>query len=276
MPIDPALGGVPETALWTLHHRAREAARPDTVLPDPMALRLVAALDYPFEQRFGHGFPAQAQTLALRARAFDDEIRAFLDRRPDGTVVALGEGFETTFWRVDNGRVHWLTVDLPETAALRRELLPHGDRQRVVAGSAFDLSWADSVDPARGVLVTAQGLLMYFPPAQSEALLAGVAARFPGGGMVFDTITSFVNRQVLRQLRGGGNFLPPPLQWFVDPGDLQRLRDLDPAIATVREVRPRAGRGLAGWLAPRLRYVPYVGRRRPCVVALTFAGTPDA
>lgn len=275
--IDPALSGVPETALWTLYYRAREAARPDTVLPDPMALRLVAAFDYPFEQRFGRGFPAQAQTIALRARAFDDEIRAFLARHPGGTVVALGEGLETTFWRVDNGSVRWLTVDLPEMAALRRALLPHGDRQQVHVGSAFDLAWADRADASRAVLVTAQGLLMYFPPPQVEALLAGIVERFagfPDGGMVLDAITPFVNQQVLRQLRGGGSFLPPPLQWFLDPDDLSRLQQLHPAIASVREVRPRAGRGLAGWLAPRLRYVPYFGRQRPCVVALTF-GLPE-
>ena len=32
---------------------------------------------------------------------------------PAGTVVALGEGLETQFWRPDNGRVRWLSVDLP-------------------------------------------------------------------------------------------------------------------------------------------------------------------
>src|SRR6266545_4704653 len=119
MGIDPGLSGVPETALWTLYHRTRESRRPDTVLPDPVALRLIAEFDYPFEARFGHGFPAQAQTMALRARVFDDEVRRFLAEHPDGTVVALGEGLETGFWRVDNGRVRWLAVDLPETIALR-------------------------------------------------------------------------------------------------------------------------------------------------------------
>jgi O-methyltransferase involved in polyketide biosynthesis len=34
-------------------------------------------------------------------------------------VVALGEGLETQFWRLDNGRVRWLTVDLPDTMDLR-------------------------------------------------------------------------------------------------------------------------------------------------------------
>jgi O-methyltransferase involved in polyketide biosynthesis len=34
--------------------------------------------------------------------AFDREVRRFLAAHPGGTVVALGEGLETQFWRVDN------------------------------------------------------------------------------------------------------------------------------------------------------------------------------
>jgi hypothetical protein len=76
-------------------------------------------IDYPFAERFdGHGFLAQGQ--ALRVQRFDTEVRRFVAANPDGTVVALGEGLETQFWRVDNGRVHWVTVELP--ADKRRRL----------------------------------------------------------------------------------------------------------------------------------------------------------
>ncbi|MGW0338130.1 hypothetical protein ACWD0J_41215, partial [Streptomyces sp. NPDC003011] len=84
--------GVAETALWTLYHRAAEAARKDTVLPDPQAVRLVAQLNFPFRQRLGRARPWVAQILALRALAFDGVVRSFLSTHPDGTVIALGEG----------------------------------------------------------------------------------------------------------------------------------------------------------------------------------------
>ena len=60
---------------------------------------------------------------------FDAAVRRFLGSHPAGTVVALGEGLETQFWRLDNGQVRWLTVDLPETMDLRHRLLPDGPRQ---------------------------------------------------------------------------------------------------------------------------------------------------
>lgn len=118
------LEAVPETALWTLYHRAVEARRPDTVLPDPKAVELVDRLDHPFAERFGGGGGLLAQLQALRVASFDREVADFLARHPRGTVVCLGEGLETQYWRVDNGRAHWLSVDLPESIALRERLLP--------------------------------------------------------------------------------------------------------------------------------------------------------
>ena len=126
------LTGVPETALWTLYHRALAARQ--GVLDDPKAIELVERIDYPFAERFGGGETATWQ--GLRMRAFDNAIRAVLHRKPDATVVALGEGLETQFWRVDNGRVRWVTVDLPESVALREQRPPgrHRDDRRVGAG----------------------------------------------------------------------------------------------------------------------------------------------
>lgn len=117
------LDRVPETLLWTLYHRAVEARRPGAALRDPKAVELLRQIDFPFEERFGSG-EAFSQWQALRALCFDRAVERFLTRSPDGTVAALGEGLETQFWRVDNGRVRWLTVDLPEVVELRQRLLP--------------------------------------------------------------------------------------------------------------------------------------------------------
>ncbi|WP_214634927.1 hypothetical protein [Nonomuraea sp. NEAU-A123] len=36
----------------------------------------------------------------LRALTLDTAIRAYLDQHPAATVVALGEGLQTTYWRL--------------------------------------------------------------------------------------------------------------------------------------------------------------------------------
>jgi O-methyltransferase involved in polyketide biosynthesis len=265
--VKPDLDGVPETALWTLWFRAVAARDDRPLLDDPMAVETVEKLDYPFAERFGQLFPAHARVQALRVRTFDREVQNFLRTSPDGTVVALGEGLETQFWRVDNGSVRWLTVDLPRSVALREQLLPAHERMRSYAGSALDPAWLDLVDPARGVLVTAQGLLMYLQPAEVHALIARCAEALPGNAMVFDAVPPWMAGRVRK---GTASFQPPPLPWTLAPTELPSLKEISPAIADVVDVRPPRSPGLLGWLLPRLRYLPVIRRARPMVVALRF------
>jgi O-methyltransferase involved in polyketide biosynthesis len=194
IPVD--LSGVPQTLLWNLGRRAAAARTGGSMLVDPLAIEVADRLDYDFaDASRGAGWHA------VRVRTFDDAIRNFLNHHPTGTVVALGEGLETQFWRVDNGRVSWLTVDLPETLALRRRLLPDGPRQRSRAGSALDLVWLDDLDPAAPVLVTAQGLLPYFQRNEVHELVAAIAERLPGSSFVFDVVPETM-LDLLRRLPG--------------------------------------------------------------------------
>ncbi|AUG75186.1 methyltransferase [Kitasatospora sp. MMS16-BH015] len=271
--IEPRLTDVPETALWTLYHRAVEARRPDTVLADPMAVELLDRIDFPFEQRFGPARGPAAQLQALRVACFDREVRDFLDRCPRGTVVALGEGLETQYWRVDNGRMSWLTVDLPEAVELRERLLPAAPRQRTVACSATDPRWMAEVDPAHGVLITAQGLLMYLRPGEVRELIAGCAERFPGGSLVLDAMPRWLTRLSAEgRLRSHG-YQAPVMPFGMDAVERQKLRTAGPAVAAVRDVRPVGGRGLVGALLPLALTVPPLATRRPSVAVVEFAGT---
>jgi O-methyltransferase involved in polyketide biosynthesis len=119
---------------------------------------------------------------------FDQQVRGFLRDHPQGTVVALGEGLETQLWRVDNGSVRWVSVDLPEMIDLRRRLLPAHPRNQLVACSALDPAWTDMAGPGTPVLIVAQGLLMYFTEADVDGFFEMVASRCPGSAVLFDTI----------------------------------------------------------------------------------------
>lgn len=271
MKVTVDLDGVPETALLTLYCRAAEARRPDALLADPMAVGLVDAIDYPFGERFAHTWHGGVVRHGVVARAlcFDAAVRRFLAEHPGGTVVALGEGFETEFWRVDNGSVRWLTVDLPRTVELRRGLLPEDPRVRLVGASALDASWLDEVDPADGVLVTAQGLLMYLQPAQVYHLIASCAGRLPGGAMLFDTLPHWWGP--LAAPRAYRGFRLPPMPWALDVDEQPRLRALHPNVASVEDLELPAGRGpVYGPLRRVMLRGPVVRNHRPAVVLLRF------
>ncbi|MDI2131040.1 class I SAM-dependent methyltransferase [Yinghuangia seranimata] len=267
-----ALDGVAETLLWTLYHRAMEARRPDAVLDDPMAVELLDGIDYPFERRFGKAHMGSAQGQALRARTFDERIRAFLDEHPEATVVALGEGLETQFWRVDNGRLTWLSVDLPDIVELRRKLLPAEPRVRHVACSALDDRWMDEVDASRGVVVTAQGLLMYLKPAEVRLLIARCAERFPGGELVLDAVPRWFSAQTVKgRMKTREGYVAPPMPWGMDASERWKLHGAHPNIVEIRDLALAPGRGFFYTrVAPHAHLIPVVRNRRPSITVVRF------
>jgi O-methyltransferase involved in polyketide biosynthesis len=266
--IRPGLTGVPETLLLTL--RAQAAREPGGRFRDPKAIELVGAIDYPFAESFPQSGKRNG-LIALRAAVFDREIEEFLREHPTGTIVALGEGLETHFWRVDNGQAQWLTVDLPESAELRTKLLPPGDRQRILACSALDFRWMDEVDPANAVLIIAQGLLMYLEREQVHGLLAACAERFPGGGIVFDAIPKWWSRQTLKgKFKTSAGYALPGMPWSQPANRLDELKFVHPNIVEVRRPQGIGGaRGPARLLA-LLRKIPWVDGQIPTVAHLRF------
>ncbi|MFJ9523502.1 class I SAM-dependent methyltransferase [Kitasatospora sp. NPDC101801] len=272
-----SLAGVGETTLWTLHHRALAARNPGSALLDPKAIELADAIDYPFEQRFGTGRWGLAQGMAVRARCYDQEVRRFLREHPDGTVVSLGEGLETQFWRVDNGRVRWLAVDLPEVAEVRQQLLPDAPRHRTLPCSATDERWMDEVDPSHGVLIIAQGMFMYLPSDVVHLLIAGCAARFPGAELIFDTPPAWMAARTVRgRWRYPAGYRPPPMLWGMTSAERRRLRAVHPQVAGVRAVREPRGRGvLCGWVLPLAGLLPVIRARKPLWVTGVSFGLTD-
>jgi len=215
--IVPDLVDVSETMLWSLHNRASEAKRPDSVLVDPESVRIHSAISYDFARHFGDPLGS----LAARAAEIDRALRSWLEHHPDGTIVSLGEGLETQSRRVDNGRMRWLSVDLPDAIRLRERFLAPTDRFRHVAASALDPVWMDAVDPSSGVFIVAQGLLMYLDPERVRQLFTDITNRFLGAELVFDTIPRWFSHLTLLGLNQTASYRLPPMPWGINRDEIQ-------------------------------------------------------
>jgi O-methyltransferase involved in polyketide biosynthesis len=163
-------------------------------------------------------------------------------------------------------------VELPEVADLRARVLPDGSRRRTFAGDALEESWLDEVDPARGVLVSAQGVLMYLQPAEVHGLVDRVGARLPGGGLLFDAVPRwFSARTVAGRMRTARGYAPPPMPWGMDASELPAFRAAHPAVAALRRVPLPRGRGpLYGLLVPLSARLPLLRDARPSVLLARF------
>ncbi|MGW0159098.1 class I SAM-dependent methyltransferase [Mycobacterium sp. NPDC003323] len=266
------LTGVSETALLTLKVRATEAARADRIIDDPQAVALVEAIDFDFAK---FGFVGR-QDMALRARAFDRETSKYLRDHPAATVIALAEGLQTSFHRLDAGDVghefRWHTVDLPPIVALREKLLPPSDRVTVSAQSALDYSWMDAVDATDGVFITAEGLLMYLQPAEALGLIAACAERFPGGQMMFDLPPHWFAWWARKGLlRPSLRYKVPPMPFSLSVAGAADLVNTVAGVRAVHDIPMPTGRGTVLntllWAAHRL---PLLDPVRPVLTRLEF------
>lgn len=265
------LTGVSETALMTLLVRAKEARRPDAIIDDPMAIKLVDEIDYDWA-KFGF---TRRQDMALRALTFDKYTKRYLTDHPSATVVALAEGLQTSFYRLDAAGVghqfRWLTVDLPAITELRQRLLPPSDRISVCAQSALDYSWMDRVDPADGVFITAEGLLMYLQPDEALGLITECAKRFPGGQMMFDLPPVLFASWIRNGSRTSLRYRVPPMPFTMSPAQIAELANTVPGIRAVHDLPMAPGRGRTmNALMWTLQRVPLLDSVRPLVTLLEF------
>ena len=236
------LSGVSETALMTLNGRAHQAGLPDAIIDDPMAITLRDSFDVDFTK-----FGRQGQEMALRSLAVDQCALAYLRRHPKATIVALAEGFQTSFWRLDkavaNPQFRWVSVDLPPVIELRQQLLPPSPRITNLAQSALDYSWIDRIDGTDGVFITAEGLLMYLQPDQSMGLITECAKRFPGGQMFFDLPPTIIKKVAPNGIRASKNYRVPPMPFSLSINELSALVGSMPGLTAVHDIPMPKGRG---------------------------------
>ncbi|VEG51672.1 O-methyltransferase domain-containing protein [Mycolicibacterium aurum] len=238
-----SLAGVSETALLTLNGRAHQARHPRAIIDDPMAVRLRDAIDFDFDK-----FGRTGQEMALRSLAFDRATTRYLAEHPEATVVALAEGLQTSFWRLDATIPHaeflWITVDLEPIIDLRERLLPSSPRIANLAQSALDYTWMDAVDPSHGVFITAEGLLMYLQPDEAMGLITECARRFPGAQMIFDLPPVMVKKFAPKGLRSSSRYRVPPMPFSLSAAQLAQLVHTVPGVTAVHDLPMPRGRGV--------------------------------
>ncbi len=179
------LEGVSETLLFTLYMRYRESIRPDGKVSDKRYFDLVKSIDFDFST-FDE-IPEDMQlSLACRSVIFDNLTRNFIKIHPEGIVVSLGSGLDFRHERLDNGKIVWIDVDVPEVTALRIAFFPETSRHYSISSSILDFSWMNKIPKGLPVFFIAEGLLVYFTPNEVKSILSSISRIFKGSEMILD------------------------------------------------------------------------------------------
>jgi methyltransferase (TIGR00027 family) len=202
---------ISSTMLLTLYCHSLESQSKNPIIIDPKAVEITSALN-----RQLTGSPDRMYSdlaagklnkklvifISLRAKKFDEYTAGFLNSYPDGTVVNLGCGLDTRFWRIDNGRVNFYDLDLPEVISIKKKLCDETERYHMIASSVLDYGWMELLkNEGNGpCLFLAEGLIMYLEKDSVKELVLNLQSQFRGSELVCEVVNESVTRGWLKNL----------------------------------------------------------------------------
>ena len=89
---------------------------------------------------------------------------------------------------MDNGRITWYNLDLPETIEVRDAIYGESGRASTTGISALDPVWAEKVTKRGKMLFVIEGLSMYLTPEENAQTLAIIRDNFGNATVLFETI----------------------------------------------------------------------------------------
>jgi methyltransferase (TIGR00027 family) len=208
---DVKITDISSTMLLTLYCRAIESQSPDPVIHDPEAVRITTALNSLLARSSDRMYRELAEGklnrkltlfISLRARKFDNYARAFLMNNPGGTVVNLGCGLDTRFWRIANGKISFYDLDLPEVIEIKKKLCRESERYHMIASSVLNYEWLSLLkSQVNGpVLFLAEGLFMYLERNDVKELVLKLQSGFPGSELACEVVNESVAHGWLKGL----------------------------------------------------------------------------
>jgi len=205
---------------------------------DPYSVDMVAEIDFDFSI-FANMPDSMAGTkrdlqagIAIRTELLDKGVRAFIERHPQGLVVNMGCGLDARFFRLDNGAMTWIDVDLAEVINIRQQFFQENDRYRMLAASILDRGWLDGIMPQEGqkVLLIAEGTLMYFQEEAVKTLFEDLIAKFSQSIFLFEVMGSALGGKVHPSVKCLGQDIICP--WGI--GDCKAMEDWSDKLTLTR------------------------------------------
>jgi O-methyltransferase involved in polyketide biosynthesis len=229
------LGSVQETLLLPLWGRAIETQKQKPLLIDNKAVSIINSIPYDFTVISKNINKFVQYGWIARSIFFDKKIKAFIELYPEATIVNIGCGLDTTFDRVDNGKIQWIDLDLPDTIDLRRKYISETKRMHFISKSVFDNSWYDSIEKKNNIMLLIAGVLCYFDEKDVKGLFKDFHTFIPGAEIIFDCFSTLglkvSNKKVLEK---GGIDKSAYLKWSIN--NIQEIEKWDCNIKVISKM----------------------------------------
>ncbi|MGD9159248.1 MAG: class I SAM-dependent methyltransferase [Desulfobacteraceae bacterium] len=211
-------GTVQETLLLPLWGRAYETQKSNPRLIDENAVKIIKNIDYDFSEIEKTQAMSQHGWVA-RSLHTDRTAREFIEQHQEAAIVNIGCGLDTTFSRIDNGRIMFYELDLPDVIELRKNFYEDSDRHVSIASSFLDTDkWFEQIEVKDGLLFLAGGVLYYFEEEQIKEFFIKAADYFKECDFYVDSLSPMGMKIAKKQvLKKGGMGMSMDGGWGLKP-----------------------------------------------------------
>jgi len=186
------VGQIAQTAFLTLQCHALDAASSHPILNDVESIGILNVLKeitgfYDFNPN--RIKKSLVNHIALRARQYDWFAKRFIEKYPEAAVVNIGCGMDNRFKRIDNGKILFYDLDLPDIINIKEKIIAPTKRYSQFAQSVFDFEWIKEIDREQ-VFLLAEGVFMYCEPTDIKNLFFELHKRFSNPEIVLEVFNS--------------------------------------------------------------------------------------
>ena len=184
--IKPTINGSAETMLQSFYARAQYSKRKNHKFYDAKAVELVDKIDYDFSAAAKDS--AMGKGVIARTIVFDELVKNYIEKNPGCTVVNIACGLDTRFYRMDNVKITWYNLDLPETIAIRNQIFEESGRVSTIGISALDSAWPKEVKVRGKMLFIIEGLSMYLTAEENGKILKVIKDNFDNAYILMECL----------------------------------------------------------------------------------------
>lgn len=192
------LNGTAETMLQSFYARAKYSKKKGHKFYDAKAVELVDRIEYDFS--LAEGDFAMSNGVIARTIVFDELVKDFINKNPECTVVNIACGLDTRVYRMDNGKLTWYNLDLPETIEVRNQIYGEQGRISTLGISVLDAAWAEEIKVRGKMLFIIEGLSMYLTPEENKKMLGIIRDNFDDVTVMIECIAKkWVNKEKIEK-----------------------------------------------------------------------------
>ena len=196
---------VQETLIIPLYSRKIAKEKFPDLINDKISDYIIDKIDYDFSQKekIFNSTIGLYGALEVAQREFDleCEIKEYLKKFPEASIVNLGCGLNDLFSRVNDGKCKGYNLDFEEVIKTREELLKKADNEFNIACDLNDYSWFEKIEKYNGVIFVASGVFYYFKKEEVKNLFVKMSEYFKCGTLAFDSCNKTGLKMILKLLK---------------------------------------------------------------------------